>query len=1528
MMPGPPPPHPAHSTATAASTTYSAPQSQLPPPPSSYLGAAGQLHHLPPSHAPQHSPHVSSSTQPRQTELRADSPPPPPDPAAAPPFAGDQPQSAHLSGVSDQAAHHAASYRAPQHERQDAGKTHESRSPVQRNSSDVIIHESSFADVAPPSAPFESMGTPVVGAESPSVPLVSPSDRLDPAQVQPADAPHVDHNERNEAMGEPAASGGFISGLWNLASNVVSTVGSAVKDVVVGGGGAPVSHQPSNFGTAAATGGKSFASAGGSGGAQTSYQLLPSIEKIFQLFDRKQSWSHTDAVPAQTQLTVFRSDCLKLKQDRISTNLQALCERSQAFLVAVVRLQGPLGVIPLFAFLEELCSTHWGAGQHSSGGKAKDELRSEFIRVLSAVNLDSEFVGRVWTCCSHPSIREIFHRRAGLALLDRDSKWPQDQQFCVLVTMIRALSDNSKADAISKVCKYYSWGTFKYDFHDSDVMKLFKERKFSPLLYRDLVLASIDRIKSQPITHLVWFNSVITAMIDVAWVSLRDSRDSPKAFMLALLRTASNRQFLDAMRKSHILEVPPVFLDFFETKMLPNSKKGDSEKEASEFSQFLLIVCEFLCQSDDANIDKLLLDMFIRPLCDLKCQNILTRNKSTFSGGSSGVEVLLNFHARVSEKSPTFFDALKQSCAPHNVDHIAAKISEVWESAVWKVLQSRMDDLAKNYERDVTVFLKILPKSAARTTFLCCFLQAGVRNLFNNEKFDEHGAVGRLGGAWTHLFEAHANSPSVLNLSWEECVRNLSKDSGAASFPEQSTALCLRPFCEILKEILVQCSLLRNRSSHYHHTRNVEKANSAASMLLSRLFLSLASSEGLNHLVCSLSASSWSPNHISVLFRRILESHTTFIGHMLENRIAIPAHPYFDSTFLSAESDLRQQKGMFEQSLYLQVCQSWAKLIFNDTLAVRRANTSPASIVRSICESLCTMCLREQISLVSCCSAEFASAVLTEASKRLVPPDRFAIAAEIASVPALIVFLKMCNGLSASDKTGLTQSQRHLVSSADLFTENIFKLLLNITEDQVTEPELRCLEPSSGRGSSIDMAGFLRLPQALFPDVDINIGADVLKKLRDRFDTWKADNKRNHEILTFLSRFFGRACIPPEVQPIAPNAPTAVAEAKMLSELMCLRDAFVSHVNSLRTTGIRAQDAQQLHSQLKHFCDCSLFSKRFLVELQQYRILHPTIHESDASICPRISAAVLTNIERLFIEPNTTFDDVIQLVSTGNGAFSDNDSRIIEKEVSIVESWFSNAGNRDTRVDTERVKSASKILQYRNNVGEASGALKKLQLISQQAIATMDEALGIGFQGQERSTLFDRLFDNRTSLAHAPRLLSEIEQVFHFQPIPPQFHRMEPSVLDILVHVEKAKAAFNFLKKHDVSERVFRVLWTNAESRAMGNPFITSVLDKLHSCRIFLQPLYKTEMDMAGLKSHLSNYKDADKKNELIDQLNTVAQQWSNVEWYFHSGDNQATLALLGHFRRFGVFQSMGRNCPDGPAIRFCFRMGETLDKQ
>jgi hypothetical protein len=1489
----PPSPYSSHQDAATANKTHAATQLQLPSAPDQHAAAQSQL--SPRSSVnPKIPSGLSSITYSGQLHTNA---PMHPSGAEVPTLlAGGELQSIHPPQLRDQGAHRATSDLVSQHPHEDAGQADPSRMPPQHNTG-VGIRGSLSTDMAPPSASFKTSVLSGVGPQSPSPPLVSCSH-------SDSSAPDSNHNE---AVEQASASGGLVSGIFNFASNIVSNVlmgGKSYSSALIGGSG-------------------SVGGGGGGGGAPVIHQLLPSIEKIFHLFDRKQSWTHTEAVSAQHQLPVIRSDCLKLNPDKLSMMLQALCERSQAFLTTVVKQQGPLGVIPLFAFFEELCSTLWGASRESSGGKAKMQLRSEFIRVLSLVNLDSDFVACVWASCNHPSLREQLYRRAGLALSNPESKWPEDQQFCVLVTMIRALSDNSKADAISKVCKCYSW---RRDLHDSDVMRLFKERQFSPFLYRELVLASIDQIKSSsPITHLVWFNGVITAIMEVASGNLREGPYSQKEFMLVLLKTISNRHFLDAMRKIRVLEVPPVFLGVFEAKMLLNVNKIDSDKEASEFSQFLVTVCEFLCQCDDACTDNLLFEMFVRPLCDLKCQNVLTRNKS---GRASSVEVLLNFHALVSERTHSSLSLLKQASPSHNVNYFAVNISEVWESAVWKLLQSRMDDLSRNYERDITNFTKILPKSAARTSYLCCFLQVGVRNLFNTEKFDDPGAIAKLGAVWVHLFDSHANSPQILNLSWEECVQRLGNDSSATSFPEQSTALCLRPFCEILKEILVQCSQLRNRSSRYYYANNVEKANVAASQLLSRLFLSLALSEGLNHLVCSIASSCWSSNYISVLFRRIVESHATFFGHMLENRIAIPAHPYLDSSFFSAESDLRQQTGMFERSVYFQACQSWAILVFNDTLAIRRASTSPASIVRSICESLCTMCLREQISQVSCCSAEFACAVLTEASKRLMPPYRFAIAAEIASIPALIVFLKMCNSLSHSAKTGLTLSQRQLVESADLFKENIYNLLLNILEDQITEPELRCLEPSSGRVSCIDMAGFLRLPQALFPDYDMNIGADVLKTLRHRFDTWKTENRRNHDIYLFLSRFFGRSCVPPDVQPIPPNAPSAFVEAKMLSELMSVRESFVRHVNSLRTTGVRAQDALQLHSQLKHFCDCSLFSKRFLVELQKYRNSHPSAHENDASMCSLISTAVLTYIETLFIEPNTTFDDVNQLVSTGSGAFSYNDSRTIEKEVAIVESWFSNAGNRDSRVDTERVKSASKILQYRNNVGEASGALKSLHLISRHAIIAMDEALGIGVEGRERPTLYDRLCDNRISLALAPKLLLEIEQVFHFQPLPPLFQRMEPSLLDILVHVEKAKAAFNFLKKHDVSERVFRVLWTNAESRAMGNPFITSVLDKLHSCRIFLQPMYKTEMDMAALKLHLSAYKDADKKNELIDQLNTVAQQWSSVEWYFHSSDNQATLALLGHFRSSGRFQSMGYSCPSGPAIKFCYRMGQTANKQ
>jgi len=83
---------------------------------------------------------------------------------------------------------------------------------------------------------------------------------------------------------------------------------------------------------------------------------------------------------------------------------------------------------------------------------------------------------------------------------------------------------------------------------------------------------------------------------------------------------------------------------------------------------------------------------------------------------------------------------------------------------------------------------------------------------------------------------------------------------------------------------------------------------------------------------------------------------------------------------------------------------------------------------------------------------------------------------------------------------------------------------------------------------------------------------------------------------------------------------------------------------------------------------------------------------------------------------------------------------------------------------------------------------------------------------------------------------------------------MDPAHLDVIIHVEKAKAALNFLRQQDVDAKNFHVMWTNAESRAMGNEFITTVLDKLGAVRKFLQPLYtKTkEMDMEALAHHLA----------------------------------------------------------------------------
>jgi hypothetical protein len=576
------------------------------------------------------------------------------------------------------------------------------------------------------------------------------------------------------------------------------------------------------------------------------------------------------------------------------------------------------------------------------------------------------------------------------------------------------------------------------------------------------------------------------------------------------------------------------------------------------------------------------------------------------------------------------------------------------------------------------------------------------------------------------------------------------------------------------------------------------------------------------------------------------------------------------------------------------------------------------------------MCLRPQLASVSCCAAEFSVAVLNEACNRLQPPHRFAVVAEIASIPALVQFLQTCDAVAESDKSRMTLSQQRLIKSADLFRSGIFYLLVELVEMNITEPELKCLEAPADRHSSLDMAGFLRLPGVLFPDTDWSdiTNSDLLTKLRRQFDTWKADNERDYQIFRFLSQFFGRSCIPPQVVPIPPPpiTPPAVLDGKMLKELMKNHDDFVKHLS--RQYRIfsdipesRVHDAQHLHPQLKHFCDCSLFKRQFRAELQKFRIKYQ-IPDNDTTVCAHVTDGVLASIEALFIRPNTTFDELIKLVSSGDdGAVSVNTfssrTMTLEKEVTIIESWFSDASTGAQRVNTERVKSASKILQYRTKVGEASGALKNLHLISGKAIRTMDEALGVNVPGQ----LMERLHDNTAMLANASPLLDEIGRVFA---------GMEPSALDLIIHIEKAKAALNFLKEQDVSA-AFEVKWKNAESRAMGNPFINSVLDKLDAVRKFLKPLYdrRNEMDMARLASHLGKFSHAAKIEELKDQLNTVAQQWSNVEWYFHSEDNtQATLALLEHFEKSGRFQSMGKSCSEGPAIRFCYRMGEAAEEQ
>jgi hypothetical protein len=109
------------------------------------------------------------------------------------------------------------------------------------------------------------------------------------------------------------------------------------------------------------------------------------------------------------------------------------------------------------------------------------------------------------------------------------------------------------------------------------------------------------------------------------------------------------------------------------------------------------------------------------------------------------------------------------------------------------------------------------------------------------------------------------------------------------------------------------------------------------------------------------------------------------------------------------------------------------------------------------------------------------------------------------------------------------------------------------------------------------------------------------------------------------------------------------------------REALREHISRQHANfpGSLVQDAQRLYLQLRHFCDCSLFSRQFHAELQKLRGSNFQIAESDTRVCAHVTAAVLGSIEALFIRPNTTFAELIKLASTWEGILA---ARHLEKE--------------------------------------------------------------------------------------------------------------------------------------------------------------------------------------------------------------------------------------------------------------------------
>ena len=353
-----------------------------------------------------------------------------------------------------------------------------------------------------------------------------------------------------------------MAGLKNVAGAVGGFVGGAVSAVFGGGAQeeAPVPRIRSS--------------------ESVPLQALPAaIERISSLLVSIERWTPQQAMFAQEQLSSFIVEANHYNRkfftpERKLFAVKTLYERLLAFLRAVVSQHGPLAVIPMFAFVEEVCSTPWGLSKDSKGGHTKVELRAEFIRVLCTIEANAGFFSCVSSACRYPALRDRLRATAINFLSLKEDAWGggvKRSDVLIPVMMIKLLSDSHKIDLIAGICKFqsYSYSGFSYTTHDSETLRLFKDRQLSPLLYLNIVLAAIDPIKST-ISHQIWFNNVLISVIEVASVGLLNCEVPRNEFMLILLRTLSKRDCLEPMKRNGIAEVPAPFLEAFISKLFPS----------------------------------------------------------------------------------------------------------------------------------------------------------------------------------------------------------------------------------------------------------------------------------------------------------------------------------------------------------------------------------------------------------------------------------------------------------------------------------------------------------------------------------------------------------------------------------------------------------------------------------------------------------------------------------------------------------------------------------------------------------------------------------------------------------------------------------------------------------------------------------------------------------------------------------------------------------------------------------------------